>query len=810
MLASPNSALKALEEMPEYRVYHDAVEAVLRALDSLVKRGRAPRLVCVPDVLVLEKEGPGDKKTQRGKPSPERFMVPQREYDLDGHACISALTAAYLNFGLIAEYEVWLLAKVGPAGKGLLDSSIRDLRKHGCSPFKCYVKLGDDRKIGTPINKSHKVSRRIDKATVKTQLSWEEFGSLHCLKWLQEQPYGLIVGDSESSLASNLGEIVRSSAATVIDTSTWSADKDGSVLARQMWDTIKSLVDGKSFVSVSDRDAETLGRFLNLSSTNESVQQQLASSLRRGFLVYHTSDTNQLLSCADGRVLEEVPACDIHPQTTNGAGDTFNGALALAATSLLLTAGGDPSVNVANATQFRHILAFATAVVSLRLENGHYANREELTHQVASLFPKRTLAKPAAPLLSDPKNHQGVHAEARWTTQAANVLMKVWSDVPRVALIDLDHTLCDSKAWREMATVAACEAAGIGNDEGELLEMYRRIYKDHLAWAPIIGADIRYQWKHEGLFGVLLALQADRLLRLDNNLLDPKAHGYRRLHSEVARQRKQQPEAVKLAVRTFEVYPAHPYPDVLGALHELRDVLGFRLMVVTEGDKETQEWKIGKLGLKELFPEGSIRSDEEAFPTNEWMADAFARAKQTTPDMVATLEEAETIYLRSRENYKDGFRALTLRHVVSAIKRQSQEPFVGVHVCTIGDRIDTDVVPYLAVKPDLDGKLGSDPGKYSGVLISRLRRGPYASQEPKESEKPDLTIDSWHEFVDILATERFWRRDPPIIDDKIGPLLHLPTRSDFAALRKAGEAIAGLDYFIETLEKATKGLSEGL
>lgn len=776
--------------MAEYLGYSDSVDFVLHTLGKLRVHGICPTLLCVPDILILRRD-PKSEPTRRCQA--ERLEVPETLYLLDGHACISALTAAYLCLGLASEYNVWLAAKAGPTGKQLLKDIKGDLRRRGCTLFQTFLADGQNREIKTPVDTRERVQRQITQPTPANQLSWQELDSLYCLPWLANSHYGLVVGDAESDLVRNdrdkMQDLICQAVATVIDTSVW---KGQDAHACQLWDMAISLVNNTTFVSVSVDDATSLAHVLHfkVDCSLEIVGPALAQTLREGFLVLHGKDINMLISCHDGNIQARVPACDIEPISTNGAGDTFNGALALAATSLLVASPRQArSANLDPAT-LTHILAFATSVVSLRLKNGRYATRADLLQETRYLRPKELVVPiVVSPSIGPNVEHLVVHDVVDRSQCLAHMLAPVWNDVPKVALIDLDHTLCDSKKWRTIVAIAAFRALDIPGDDTELGSLYDNLYQDHDAWTPIIGGNVRYQWKHEGLFQLALALHtmsvstASEYQSYRTTFFSSKPLQRRPLHRELLRisNDSQTMHNVKRALEAFEKIPACPYPDTLAALYQLRDVLGFKLMIVTEGDFNTQRWKLERLGLAEMFPEGTVHT-EDAFASVQQVDEVFGRAMVRSKNRKTreALQKAKEACTRYRASFKASFRTEALRKAVEEIQKGRGAAFTGVHVCTVGDRIDTDVVPYLNIKRRLESK----GGKHSGLVVGRLKRGPYSAQEPtNEDESPDITVHSLPELVARLAEPGFWHVEPMIrnISAQDRPML---TRTEREVLRK--------------------------
>ncbi|MBV9929130.1 MAG: hypothetical protein JOZ96_29230 [Acidobacteria bacterium] len=768
--------------------YDDSVTEVLRALGRLRMKGTCPTLFCIPDVLVHR------ERQEDAAEEGERVEVARASKGLDGHACISALTAAHLCLGLASEYNVLLVVKAGDQGAGLLEDVGREFRRRGCNMFRYLAARGKDREIRT--RESGKVNRKIDKAEKANQLLWEDVDSLHCTRWLGAKGYGLVVGDPESYLVRSdkperLRALISDAAVAVIDTLAWKKRVDAAPAAgrprsarrgrptagkksakwidddernKKIWNTVQSLVRGETFtfVSVSDEDAVPLavaaGLQVDAAAPVGSACEGLSRSLGAGFLVLHGKDANVIYSCRDGRVRAHIPACDITPRKTNGAGDTFNGALALASTAMLFESASGEAGAEAGEDVLRHILAFATAAVSLRLKNGRYATRADLLLDAKDLRPKGGLAPEE---VVPPREGEGAAVGADGESQGqwlAHVLARFWDDVPKLALVDLDHTLCDSRKWRLAAAGAGFKALGILGDDAERQQLYENIYRDHDNWQLIIDTNVRYKWKSRELFELALAL---------NELLTPGTYEERReewfrdsrdVQRELLKVRNDpsKNERVDRAVEAFKSTPAFPYPDSVAGLYQLRDVLGFKLKIVTEGDFETQCWKLKKLGLKDMFPrQRDIVYTEDAYASKEQLDHAVRVAINNGEDE-KLLTSAQRICARYFEKSKASFRAEAFRDVLE----KSGAERIGVHTCTVGDRIDTDVASYLDIRRR---QLSQEGGAYGGLVVGRLRRGVYYDQLPSGADdEPDFTVYSLPEFAAKLSDPGFWHGEPTI------------------------------------------------
>ncbi|MEK7994061.1 MAG: HAD family hydrolase [Planctomycetota bacterium] len=755
-------------------LYSVSVDVVLAALARLSLEGKCPTLLCLPDVMVWRRV-PAALSIESERAERRRGRAPT--LILDGHACISALTAAHLGLGLAGDFQVWLVAKVGPTGKRLLEDEKVSIQRLADGLFRYFhVQGSDDREITTRVDSANEVERVITEATDENQLSWSEIGHLGLLPWCKVFPYSLLVGDAESCLVRdslrNLVHLARDATVTVVDTSSWGPGSEGDSRARDMWNAIAALWGPRTFISLSDRDAARLRHALSpVSKMRPSeIAAEFAGRARRGFLILHTSEMNLLYYCGERRDPIKVPACAVEPKSTNGAGDTFNGAFALAAMILGLAPGREPAFAPET---LMHSLAFATAVVSLRLQNefGHYPTRVDLTEKAQSLQPKCDgLSITAAPGATGGSTVARGQGNAAGLPRLVHALAPVWCDVPKLALIDLDNTLCDSKFWRETAAAAALRKLGFTSSDDELKQFFDAIYQDHDAWTPTIGGNVRYDWGLKGFFQLALVLKQSGI-RTTKDYTSKRSQYFtqgtvdRRQLCAALDALPGNPTAdrqINEAKSTFDNVPAFPYGDVVGALLQLRSILGFRLAIVTEGDRTAQRWKLKHLGLGEIVcPDDVFPS--EAFASIQEVNLRFARATAggLKPRARDTLEKTRQICERAHQQLKELFRAETLRDLVDQVRRSTGKR--GVYVCTIGDRIETDVKPYIETRR----KVIPEHCRF-GLVIAHVARGYYRHREKPLRGDEHIRVSSLSELVNILAKPGFWHGKRPI--EEIGRL----------------------------------------
>jgi hypothetical protein len=698
-------------------------------------------------------------------------------WNLDGHACISALTAGHLALGLYADFEAWLVGKVGDHGEKLLSDVEEEIGNYADGMFKCFLTKGNDRNIETPSNSDEQVTREIEEANDENQLCGAEFASFGLEAWLNDRPYGLLIGDAESRLFTTdfkeIRRLCQRAVTVVVDTAVYKEEAERSLA---LWDSVKTLteVNPQTFVSISDVDAKDLALFLGYNdfSSIGDVASRLQSSLPDGHIVLHTSMMNAVFDPRGVTTMVTVPTCNVKPlEGTNGAGDTFNGAFALAA---MVLGKGNPEKGK-DAGSIQHILAFATAVVSLRLESGRYPTRSELFSRMRSFAPK----------LADP-DFLGHAFSAKFTLRNNKMGRRLyigsawpygWDDLPKIFLVDLDHTLCDSKKWRVQSTIRATMEMGLFWEPEEIEGTYNQLYENHTSFEPILKANLRYCWKIEELFYFFKYLDQFppyKRRSIIASLADSDKNGKGDLVREVTGDwlvnLKGSPEvdsAVGKAMLVMERSAAFPYSDAVASLYRIRDILKFELRLVTEGDASAQRWKIERLGLGRLFPD-EYQFVERAFLSQEQHEAAFSKAYTQAKSGTTDLKEAQAICIDMQKSLKRSFRGMALRDCVEELihKRKGTK---GVFVCTIGDRIDTDVVPYVELKEKVrEYKRKANPG----LIVGRLVRGPYGKGVDSELyAEPDISVEYFDELVQRLAKPGFWRDKQPIHADEISAAL---------------------------------------
>ncbi|MFA5904732.1 MAG: hypothetical protein WC836_12430, partial [Desulfobacula sp.] len=452
-------------------IYEEAIRTVFHALSKSAPEKFSPVLLCLSDLMVLiGRKGPDRAETIITKP--DRVSV-SRELSLDGHACISALTAGHLAMGLYADFETWLVTKVGSNGEKLLSEIEEEIKNYADGMFKCFRTNGEDRHIETPSNADEQVTREIDLHSNENQLSWFEFDTFGIESWLTERKYGLLVGDAESYLFTEsfdqIRQLCEKAEVVIIDTSVFKKEQTRSI---EIWNSVKNLtkLNPQTFISISDVDAKELAACLSdsIPPNLKTAISVLKDSLSDGYIALHSSKMNAIFAPGKNKSPIIVPTCNIKPLGgTNGAGDTFNGALALAALALKTQKSEKEFEDIL----IQHMLAFATATVSLRLEAGCFPTRAELFEKMDKFISKDV----DKAILSEPSagDYKALNTSNKTGQLSLNSAWSYcWDDIPKIFLVDLDHTLCDSKKWREQATMMAVKKMDLSWEPSQILEIY--------------------------------------------------------------------------------------------------------------------------------------------------------------------------------------------------------------------------------------------------------------------------------------------------------------------------------------------------
>lgn len=763
-------------------IHTASVSSIFKTLRASASKPFSPVLLCLPDVLLLrDKKEP--VRSLYVSEMPERISI-ELGWGLDGHACISAMTAGFLAVGLYADFETWLAAKVGQKGRDLLSKVEIEIGNYAGGMFKCFLQTGDDRHIETPTNTDKEVTREIEIANINNQLSYSEFDAFGLLPWLNNRSYGLLIGDAESYLLTesfdDLKHLCSKAAAVVVDTSVF---KKEPLRSKKLWESVCKIasLNSRTLVSISDKDANDLARCLGFSDNAKlgQIASCLQKSLPDGNLILHTWKLNAAFWKDSSKSPVILPTFDITPvKGTNGAGDTFNGGLALAAMAI----GREKPQGAFSAFEIEQALKFATIVASLRLETGNYPTRAEIMAKAMSLTQKTLDGADFESLDIQPE--VSLSLKKRKTRQPTReTLFFGWDDLPKIFLIDLDHTLCDSKTWRTHSTIQAVKTLGLQWSDNEILRVYEYLYKNHDAFKDVLEKNLRYCWNLENLFYLFIYLdmypceQRLQKIQIEERTIEEIDRNRLNLLENISSLKLRSDIANKVALATSKMkeFPAFPYSDAVASLYRIRDVLKFDLYLVTEGDAEAQKEKIVKLGLSRLFNNGKTFQGnldqgnqiiELAFPSEEQLKYEFMKLLLRLPSGLEkeAVIEAQEICIDIQNTLKQSFRGRALYYCIQKFAAKKGNAFgkasgnYGVYICTLGDRVDTDVVPYIKLKEKMR-KLGSDPG----MVVARLKRGPYEQyQDNVNHEKPDISVDSFSFLTEMLAQPGFWRGKLPI------------------------------------------------
>jgi hypothetical protein len=258
---------------------------------------------------------------------------------------------------------------------------------------------------------------------------------------------------------------------------------------------------------------------------------------------------------------------------------------------------------------------------------------------------------------------------------------------------------------------------------------------------------------------------------------------------------------VKTAMKVMDTFAAFPYSDAVSSLYKIRDILKFELFLVTEGDEVAQRWKLKKLGLERLFQEKN-QIVERAFLSQEQFNTAFSKALIHPDSENGCLRKAQAICDKMQKTLKQTFRGRALYNCVKSLNSKNGSKR-GVFVCTLGDRFDTDVIPYVKIR---DGLCNLLKKQNVGFVVNRLERGPYANDLNNEnSEKPDSSIKFFDELVQKIAKPGYWRNKTPIqtqdISKALPNVLTLST-DEYEILRMAANEYPEIKEIIDKLRNS--------
>jgi FMN phosphatase YigB (HAD superfamily) len=351
----------------------------------------------------------------------------------------------------------------------------------------------------------------------------------------------------------------------------------------------------------------------------------------------------------------------------------------------------------------------------------------------------------------------------------------------KAVFLDVDGTLFDSKCMRELAGESALRQLELGNSVVRRIEMIRCIYDDwpffsrRLALQP--DCDFRQKWNTAPFYKVLYMIFKDMSpsISVGKHYAEVK----QRLNNDPAVEEEliafiQSDEYdVTPAITTFDRYPFHPWSDARAVIRSLKEDLGIDLYIVTEGNRDYQLWKLWKLGLADLFQIEKQRGISFSSPIS-LVTGAFANPKQVNDHLQRAarktraeetegkrLEVIKQLYRRRIKEMREAFHAYAIQAVLNAPDnpRAKMEELMSkdnnyaecvvrsTRIAVIGDRPDTDAVPFKAVNKNI------------GTI--RLHKGHYKDTEISP-ESVDVFVESLTMALTYLATSGFWDQHPSV------------------------------------------------
>jgi len=350
-----------------------------------------------------------------------------------------------------------------------------------------------------------------------------------------------------------------------------------------------------------------------------------------------------------------------------------------------------------------------------------------------------------------------------------------------VIFIDLDGTLFDSYEHRTRASRKAFQKIFKGKKENDLQTWYEKIYLDHEIYNEIVGLNFRYNWCTEDIYRIAY-------LKFDKKK-DPKNHHeYLTFCKDMIN--AEDLRNIEDAYDFFMNEPFSPFNYVHQFLEGLKE-LGFKLILVTEGDKKVQTWKLEQLGLDMFFDNMYIGNPYE----NLEKLRNHINIKRNV-DYFAALELIYEKYKEMHDKYKDVFHADTLNKVLKKFK--------SVNLAVIGDRYDVDLKPYERINKknilQIAITQGSKYAEKTEADIKKLKKG-----ESKGITQPHIVKDLAEAF-ELLVDLDTWEGLKPITSV---PAISTPTRNheEIEQVKQARDKILQIDPADSFIQYATQILN---
>jgi len=289
-------------------------------------------------------------------------------------------------------------------------------------------------------------------------------------------------------------------------------------------------------------------------------------------------------------------------------------------------------------------------------------------------------------------------------------LQKIYKGVPKIIFIDLDGTLFDSYEQRTRSSKKAFGKIFGGRTEEELNKIYESIYEDHEKYEKITGKNFRYDWLTKDIYRIAYLKEKginpkDNLTYLKYCLdhIDSKTLG-----------------AIEDAYEVFMNEPFKPYPYAKQLLDVLKN-LGFTLILVTEGAKKVQEWKLEQLGFDVFFQNSYIGVPYENL---QKLREYLATKRNSGTVNMRNFDLIYDEYERMHNECKKNFHADTLRKVIMDFKE-------AFHLAVIGDRYDVDLKPYEEIDKTNILRIAviKENGKYKQQTLDDVKKFKYSNKK---------------------------------------------------------------------------------
>lgn len=344
----------------------------------------------------------------------------------------------------------------------------------------------------------------------------------------------------------------------------------------------------------------------------------------------------------------------------------------------------------------------------------------------------------------------------------------------KLLFIDLDGTLFDSYEHRIRTSQKAFQNIFEGKSVSDLKKIYEKIYSEHEKYVKITGKNFRYDWRTKDIYIVAYLNEMVKQVALTK---DTEQWQYLRCYLDHvdAKTYTKIEEAHDIFIRE----PFHPFPCALQMLESLK-LLGFHLILVTEGEKKVQEWKLEQLGMDTFFDDKRIGIPYENLQKLKEHIDTKKR-KVEDHEYINALNVIFNGYVKIHDDYKNNFHSTTIQEMLNK--------HGYFQLAVIGDRYDVDLQPYERIKSKKILRLAITMNKrYTESTIESIND----LKKSNPSIVPPQIVPDLYKALEILIDPDSWEKLEII---KTVPQIPSKTwsKKELSSIRKARALLSKAD-----------------